>query len=78
MTDDNRTAVRFWFDPVCPWAWITSRWILHASEVRDLAVRWHVMSLAELNTGRDDAPYSAASCGSTRGGGLTRSRISSS
>ncbi len=52
----DRTIADFWFDPLCPWAWITSRWILNAAEVRDLEVRWHVMSLAELNAGRDDLP----------------------
>ncbi len=42
----------FWFDPLCPWAWITSRWILNVTEVRPLEVRWHIMSLAYLNVGQ--------------------------
>lgn len=46
----------FWFDPICPWAWIASRWIIEASQVRPLDVRWHVMSLAYLNAGKDDLP----------------------
>jgi 2-hydroxychromene-2-carboxylate isomerase len=46
---DGREAVQFWFDPLCPWAWITSRWMLEVEKVRPVAADWRIMSLAYLN-----------------------------
>ncbi|MGA2528529.1 MAG: disulfide bond formation protein DsbA [Acidimicrobiales bacterium] len=52
----DRTQVDFWFDPICPWAWLASRWMLEVEKVRPVTTHWHVMSLAVLNLERPDLP----------------------
>ncbi len=52
----KKDTVRMWFDPMCPWAWMTSRWLLEVEKVRDVEVSWQVMSLAVLNEKQELTP----------------------
>lgn len=49
----ERNTAEFWFDPACPWAWMSSRWMMEVEKARPLDVTWSVMSLSVLNEGRD-------------------------
>jgi hypothetical protein len=49
QTSQEQEQAQFWFDPLCPWAWITSRWMLEVEKVRPVQTQWRIMSLAYLN-----------------------------
>lgn len=64
----STASVEMWFDPSCPWAWMTSRWLLQVQQVRDIEVTWSVMSLWVLNEGREGiSPEYAAMMQRARG-----------
>jgi hypothetical protein len=47
--------VEFFFDPICPWAWLTSRWVLEVASQRDLSVDWRFICLRMVNADKDYA-----------------------
>jgi 2-hydroxychromene-2-carboxylate isomerase len=53
VTETTKSPVELWFDPLCPWAWMTSRWLMEVEKVRDVEVTWSVMSLGVLNEDAD-------------------------
>jgi len=53
VTDTERVVADMWFDPACPWAWMTSRWLLEVEKVRHVEIKFHVMSLSVLNEDKD-------------------------
>lgn len=67
--------VEFYWDPVCPWAWLTSRWVALVARQRDLSVDWRFISLRLLNEHRDYATEFPAGYPEVHGTGLKLLRV---
>ena len=68
-TAPTPAGVEFFFDPACPWTWLTSRWLLDAAPQRDVAITWRSLSLFVLNDGDVPEQYAGpvrASAGAHR------------
>ena len=50
---NSSPSVEFWFDAICPWCWMTSRWATEVAEARGFEIEWHPISLAIINEGKD-------------------------
>jgi|HigsolmetaAR201D_1030396.scaffolds.fasta_scaffold09747_3 hypothetical protein len=56
VAEQRPIDLEFFLDPVCPWCWITSRWVTNVQAERDYHVRWRFISLWILNEGREPSP----------------------
>jgi hypothetical protein len=72
---DASYDAEFFFDPVCPWAWITSRWVTEVVAVRGISVHWNFISLKVLNEGKTLEPDYAARAAISHGRGLRLLRV---
>lgn len=54
---EQKPSVEFWFDPICPWCWMTSRWASEVAQARGFEIVWHPISLAILNEGNEPGPH---------------------
>jgi 2-hydroxychromene-2-carboxylate isomerase len=72
---DASFDAEFFFDPVCPWAWITSRWMTEVASHRGIKVHWNFISLKVLNEGKTLDPDYAKRAAVSHGRGLRLLRV---
>jgi len=75
MNTGQVSEVEFFWDPVCPWAWLTSRWVVEVERQRDLSVNWRFISLRLLNKEKDYARDFPAGYPAVHGSGLKLLRV---